>query len=109
MKKWQNLLRIEVILGLMMSCSSLESSPSLSSNTQEKSESYNQPEIPFNINEAFFPLRKNESGEIVPSYQWKECTKKFIVCLRWEKKTVYYNDLNWFFLNDYGLVKRPKP
>jgi len=109
MRKWQKLLRIEVILGLMISCSSLESSHNLSSSIQEKTEDYNAPEIPFNINEAFFPLRKNSTGKIVPSYQWRECVKKFVVCLKWEKKTVYYDDLNWFYLNDYGMVKRPRP
>jgi hypothetical protein len=45
----------------------------------------------------------------LPSYQWKECTKKILICVRWETKTVYFEDLGWFMANGFGLMKRPKP
>lgn len=113
MRKWQNHLMSALILSLIGSCSNLESSHKVSSITLEKTDSNKTvlvtPEIPFNIEEAFFPLRLNKDGKIVPSYQWNVCVKKFIVCLKWEKKTVYIEDLSWFKDHDFGLTKRKKP
>jgi len=83
-----------------------------SSNIPEKSHNVvigEAPKIPFNVEEAFFPLRKNPSTEnIVPSYRWRECVKKFIICLKWKTRTEYFEDLSWFAANSYGLTKRKK-
>lgn len=60
------------------------------------------------LDEAFFPLRINPEGKIVPSYQWRECVKKFVVCLKWQTKIIYFDKLDWFHSSEYGLMKRPK-
>ena len=113
MKKWQNLLMSALILGLTTSCCSLESSPKVSSITLAKTEQSSlvqiAPDIPFNKDEAFFPLRLRQDGKILPSYQWRQCTKRFVVCVKWEKRTVYFEDLSWFYSNEYGLTKQKKP
>lgn len=67
------------------------------------------PEIPFLKEDAFYPLRRGFDAKIVPTYQWRECTKRFIVCLKWETKRVDFNDLEWFYLNGFGLSKRKRP
>jgi hypothetical protein len=67
------------------------------------------PEIPFNREDAFYPLRRNESGQIVPTYQWRLCVKKFIWCTKWETKKVEFVDLEWFMANGFGLSKRKRP
>lgn len=65
------------------------------------------PEFPINVSDAFFPLRRDPvDGKIYPSYQWQECMKRFVVCLSWEKKRVYIKDLEWFYLNGYGLTRQ---
>jgi hypothetical protein len=111
--KWQNHLMSVLIFALTMSCSSLESSLKVSSNTLAKTESSElvqiAPNIPFNTDEAFFPLRQREDGKILASYQWRECTKRFVVCVKWEKKRVYFEDLSWFLSNGFGLTKQRKP
>jgi hypothetical protein len=111
--RWQKALMSVLILGLIQSCSNLESSPKVSSNTLVKTEGskviHMAPDIPFNKDQAFFPLRLNEDGKILPSYQWRVCTKRIIFCLKWEKKTVYFDDLSWFHANEYGLSKQRKP
>lgn len=61
-----------------------------------------------NVNEAFFPLRYRENGKILPSYQWRECVKRIIFCVKWEKKTVYFENLEWFEANGFGLTKLRK-
>lgn len=108
----QSLLMSVLIIALTQSCSSLESSPKVSSNTLLKTETSSlvhiAPDIPFNKDEAFFPLRQNPEGKIVPSYQWRECVKRFVVCFKWEKKLIYFEDLSWFYANEYGLTKRRK-
>jgi hypothetical protein len=102
-----------LIIGLTQSCSNLESSPKVSSNTLVKTEDskliHIAPDIPFNKDQAFFPLRLNEDGKILPSYQWRVCAKKVIFCLKWEKRIVYFDDLSWFHANEYGLSKQRKP
>jgi hypothetical protein len=67
------------------------------------------PEIPFSREDAFYPLRGSKDGKIVPSYQWRECVKKFIWCTKWETKRVDFIDLEWFLANGFGLSKRKKP
>lgn len=107
-----NLLMSVLILSLIGSCSNLESSPKVSSITLEKTDSNKTvliaPEIPFNKDEAFFPLRYNKNGVIVPSYKWEVCTKRFIICLKWEDKIIYFEDLTWFKDHEFGLTKRRK-
>ncbi len=111
--KWQNHLMIGLIFALTISCSSLESSPRVSSTTLAKTETSElvqiAPEIPFNTDEAFLPLRQRQDGKILPSYQWRQCVKRFVVCVKWEKKRVYFEDLSWFLSNGFGLTKQRKP
>lgn len=69
------------------------------------------PGIPFPTDDAFFPMEKDLSGVY---YSWRECTKKFIVCLKWEQKKVSFkfNDpemMSFFKANDFGFKKRAKP
>jgi hypothetical protein len=111
MKNLINLLMLVAITNLMQSCSNLQSSHSPSSCTQEKIEvqSGSKPDIPFTPEKAFFPLRINPQGKIVPSYLWRECVSKFVVCLKWKNKIVYFESLEWFYSSEYGLMKRPKP
>jgi hypothetical protein len=120
MKKFQSLMLISLILLSMESCSSLKLSPEISQSTLAKSESaslvqieskinLSRPDVPFNPDSAFFPLRKDSDGIIYPSRQWRVCKKSFIWCLQWEVKKVYFKDLEWFMSNGYGLAKRVKP
>jgi hypothetical protein len=68
------------------------------------------PEIPFSREDAFYPLRRRPSdGKILPSYRWEECTKRFIVCTKWEERFVFFEDVSWFHAQDFGLIKRPRP
>lgn len=32
--------------------------------------------------------------------------KRFAICLKWEKKTVFFEDLEWFALKGYGLSRQ---
>jgi hypothetical protein len=64
------------------------------------------PDIPFSRGDAFYPLRRDEQGNIYPSYQYRVCVKKFIGCLKWAPKRIYFKDLEWFFANGFGLYKR---
>lgn len=107
MKNSISLLMSALIIGLIQSCSNYRSFRSHSSIIQP-SEEIQIPEIPFNRDGAFFPLRFKD-GKYVPSYQWRVCKKELIVCLKWETKTVYFENLEWFYLNDFGLAKRRKP
>lgn len=120
MKKFQSQMVISLILLLMPSCSSLKLSPEISQSILAKSESsslvqikseasFNGPDVPFNPDSAFFPLRKDVNGIIYPSRQWRACKKSFIWCIEWEVKKVYFKDLEWFLANGYGLAKRRKP
>lgn len=66
------------------------------------------PDIALNPEDAFFPLRSDPSdGKVKPSYQYDLCVKKFIVCLKFEKRTVFFEDLTWFYQNSFGLKKIP--
>lgn len=69
-----------------------------------------EPEIPFNRDDAFYPLRRNSEGKIVPTYQWRQCAKRFIWCTRWETKLSNLEDyMEWFYANGFGLTKRKRP
>lgn len=64
------------------------------------------PDIPYDNQEAMYPLRLDpKDGKIKPSFQWRECGKRILVCVRWEKKTVYFEDLSWFYYNQFVLKK----
>ena len=100
----------------LIGCSTLpDKSPQRSSSSQEPESKLSQiigegPEIPFNREDAFYPLRENPTtGNIVPSYSWRECTKRIIVCMKWTPKIVYFEDMSWFQANDFGLTKRQRP
>jgi hypothetical protein len=68
------------------------------------------PDIGFNADDAFYPLRIDPSdGLIRPSYQSDVCTKRFIVCLKWEKRTLFFPELEWFYQNGFGLKKMDRP
>lgn len=111
MKNLINLLMLVLITNLIQSCSSLQSSQDPLSCSPEKIEVRpgEKPEIPFAPEKAFFPLRVNPQGKITPSYRWRECAKRFIVCLEWKDRILYFDDLSWFYANEYGLMKRPSP
>jgi len=69
------------------------------------------PDIPFPAQDAFFPIEKDLSGVY---YSWRECAKRFIVCLKWEQKKVSFkfNDqetMKFFKANDFGFKKRESP
>ena len=110
--KWPNLLTSAVIMFWIQSCSSLEHSQEVSSSTLAKTSNSElvqiAPDIPINKDEAFFPLRRREDGKILPSYFWKVCKRRVIFCLKWEEKKVFFEDLEWFLSNEYGLTKRRK-
>jgi hypothetical protein len=88
-----------------------ESSPRLKSSQEAEARlDVEAPKIPINPDDAFFPLRYNpETKKYEPSYQWNECVKRFVVCIKWEKKRVYFPDLEWFYLNGWGLSKQRRP
>jgi len=107
MKK-QNLLMNSLIL-LLIGCSlNQKHLPEKSSNpTPSQSDIILEaPSIPFDREKAFYPLRRDEFGVIRPSYQYRECVKRFVVCLKWETKKVFFTDLEWFYSNGFGLSKR---
>lgn len=67
------------------------------------------PDIAVQPDKAFFPLRVDPSdGQIRPSYQNEICVKRFVVCLKWEKRTLFFPDLTWFYQNGFGLYKMPE-
>lgn len=68
----------------------------------------NAPDIPIDARKAFFPLRQREDGKILPSYQVRTCVKKFIVCTKWQLKTIWFEDISWFLSNEYGLMIMPR-
>ncbi len=111
--KWHYLMVSVAILLLTVSCSSVTSSPSLSSqklaSNADASLVLIAPEIPYSREDAFYPLRRGKDGKILPSYQWRECVKKFVVCLKWETRRVEFVDLEWFYANGFGLSKRRRP
>lgn len=117
--------RMSLIKGLMIaailsltSCASKQGNlSSLSSETLAQNEEsrlvsisdFAIPDIAYNPEDAFFPLRFDpKDGKIKPSYQSQICIKKFILCLKWEKKTLYFDDLSWFHHLGFGLMKMPR-
>lgn len=64
------------------------------------------PNIATDPESAFFPLRIDPSdNKIKPSFQSQVCVKTFIVCIKWEKRTLFFDDLSWFRATGFGLKK----
>ena len=64
------------------------------------------PDIGTDPESAFFPLRIDPSdNKIKPSFQSQVCVKTFIVCIKWEKRTLFFDDLSWFRSTGFGLKK----
>jgi len=115
MKNYLGLKMIALSFFLISACTTLESSPKISSNTLVENSnsaliSFN-PDIPFPTDQAFFPIEPDLSGVY---YSWRVCKKKFILCLRWERKQVSFkfNDpeaMRFFKNNDFGFIKRKGP
>lgn len=100
---------------LMNACTTLSPSPKISSSSLVKSDGVSlvhiAPDIPYYNDEAFFPIEKDLSGVY---YSWRECEKRFVVCLKWKLKKVSFkfNDpemMRFFKSNDFGLKKRQMP
>jgi hypothetical protein len=70
------------------------------------------PKIPINFDDAFFPVH-SEKNEFF--YSWQECTKRFIVCVKWEYKEIPIlkcddkQGMNLLRQRDFGLKKRALP
>ena len=69
------------------------------------------PHIPMPYDKAFFPIEKDLSGIY---YSWRECTKRFIICLKWERKKITFKftdkeAIKYFKDNDFGFIKRQGP
>jgi hypothetical protein len=69
------------------------------------------PDIPFPVDKAFFPIEPDLSGVY---YSWRECAKRFILCVKWEQKKISFkfNDpeaMKFFKANDFGFIKRKSP
>lgn len=68
------------------------------------------PDIAINPQDASFPLRVDPfDGQIRPSYQNEICVKRFVICVKWEKRTLFFPDLTWFMHNGFELRKMEKP
>lgn len=66
----------------------------------------NGPDIGADPESAFFPLRLDKfDNKIKPSFQTRVCVKKFIICTKWELRTLFFDDLSWFKSNGFGLKK----
>jgi hypothetical protein len=100
---------------LISACSTLTELPKISSNSLEKNDAVSLPalnnDIPFPTDNAFFPIEKDLSGVY---YSWRECSKKFIICFKWEHRKVsfLFSDpgvMKFFKDNDFGFKKRQMP
>jgi hypothetical protein len=99
----------------MNACATLEESPKISSNTLVKNEDASLvhvgPGIPFPTDAAFFPIEPDLSGVY---YSWRECKRRFVVCIKWEPKKVSFKFddpemMKFFKANDFGFKKRENP
>ena len=64
------------------------------------------PNIATDPESAFYPLRIDPSdNKIKPSFQSQVCVKTFIVCIKFEKRTLFFDDLSWFRATGFGLKK----
>lgn len=111
--RWTKKLGAVAILSmlLMSACGTSEISQTTTTSTLPLVPSSTNPIIPFNAEEAFFPLHANGEGVF---YSWDECTRRIIVCVNWQYKEVFipFSDkgkMQWFLNNDFGLKKRERP
>ena len=116
--KWTGKLRVVAILSMLLTaaCATSETSPTPTINTSPLNPSdmvavYAGPKIPFNAEEAFFPLHPSGTGVF---YSWDECTRRIIACLKWEYREIIFRfddppTMGWFINNDFGFKKREKP
>lgn len=110
--RWRYLMMIVLTLPLTACSLGQGKSPqkSLLNPQEEVSSLAEMPDIPFSRDDAFYPLRKNpDTQNIVPSYSWRECSKRIIFCVRWSLKIIYFEDMTWFHANGFGLTKRQRP
>lgn len=68
------------------------------------------PDIGLNPLKTFFPLRVDPSdNNFRPSFQSQVCVKKFIgICVKWQKRTLFFSELEWFYINNFGLCRLPE-
>ena len=116
--KWTNAAGVISIASLLLiaACGTLETSPTLTTNTSSQNPNSPKlvivnPNIPFDAEEAFFPLHPSGEGVF---YSWRECERRILVCTKWRYKEVIFrfNDSNimeWFINNDFGFKKRERP
>jgi len=69
------------------------------------------PKIPFDNQNAFFPIHPSGKGVY---YSWDECTRRILVCVKWEYKEVLFrfddeNMMNWFINNNFGFKRLERP
>lgn len=116
---WINVRMVSAILSLnlIVSCATVLSSPKISSNTllknNEQSLVHVGPEIPFNNQEAFYPIHPGLNGFWYP---YEDCERRIIICTKWVWKHAFIEvtfknleDAKWLYSNDFGLKKRSKP
>lgn len=98
-----------LMIGLTLSFISCASKPKILPNSLSESviaATKPGPDIATDPESAFFPLRIDPSdNKIKPSFQSKVCVKTFIICVKWEKITLFFEDLSWFRANGFGLKK----
>lgn len=98
-----------LIIGLICVFTSCASKPKILPNSLSESvitANKPGPDIATDPESAFFPLRIDPSdNKIKPSFQSKVCVKTFIICVKWEKRTLFFDDLSWFRANGFGLKK----
>jgi len=116
--KWIGKLKAVGILSLLLTVACATSKTSLTPITSISPLSPSEvvavhagPKIPFNADEAFFPLHPSGTGVF---YSWDECVTRFIVCVKWEYREVIFRFddpavMGWFINNDFGFKKREKP
>jgi hypothetical protein len=102
-----------LITGLIISltsCSSNQQSLQNLSSENVTQSSIPAPDIGLNPNKTFFPLRLDLSdNQYKPSFQSEICIKKFIgICTKWQKRTLFFSELEWFYINNFGLCKLPE-
>ena len=104
-----------LMIALTLSSISCATKPSnsqnyLSENVIQNNAPIPAPDIGYNPEDASFPLRIDPAdGKIKPSYQYQVCVKKFILCLKWEKRTVFFDQLDWFYQQSFELRKMERP
>jgi hypothetical protein len=81
----------------------------LPSSSLQNNQGIKAPDIAFHAEKAFFPLRVDPfDNKIKPSFQTRVCAKELIgICLKWELRTVFFDQLEWFYMNEFGLYKLP--